>query len=96
MIFAEHPLSLQSICRLSIRNYIGPHRIRQIKTLSLNEDESSFTGVGIGLAPHLMNFLEYRQLFLSTGQLPDTINWDTVAHATVIKRLSKVLDEVST
>ena len=81
---------------MAIRRCIGPHRICQIKTLSLDESESSFTGVGIGLAPHLMNFLEYPQLFLSAGHLPDTISWDTVANATVIKRLSKVLDEVST
>ena len=49
---------------------------------------------GTGLAPYLIDFLEYRQLFLSVGQIPGSISWTNAAHANAIKRLSKVIREV--
>merc|ERR1719510_768068 len=68
------PLSLQSLCRLSIRSHIGPQRFCQIASLSVGNNEENW----IGLAPHLIDFLEYRQLFLSVGQLPVAISLDSV------------------
>ena len=90
--FTDCPLSLQSLCRLSIRSHIGPQRFCQIGNLSVRNNEENW----IGLAPHLIDFLEYRQLFLSVGQIPAGISLDSVTHTSAIKKLVKVLKEVKT
>merc|ERR1719510_56072 len=85
------PLSLQSLCRLCVRKYIGVHRLNRIRSLSISDDEENGKGL---LAPYLIDFLEYRQLFLSVGQLPGSITWNNATHTNSIKRLSKVIGEV--
>ena len=89
-IFLDHPLSLQSICRLAIRNELGPHRFCQIQKLPLDHAESG----GVGLAPYLIDFLEYRQLFLSVQQLPESNSWNNATHTKAVKLASKVIREV--
>jgi hypothetical protein len=86
----DHPLSLQSLCRLSIRQHVGSHRFSQIKNLSMNNQEIDENG----LAPYLVDFLEYRQMFLSVGQLPESNCWNNVTHTNAIKRLGNVMREV--
>ena len=90
IIFLDHPLSLQSICRLAIRNELGPHRFCHIQKLSLDHAESG----GVGLAPYLIDFLEYRQLFLSVQQLPESNSWNNASHTKAVKQASKVIREV--
>lgn len=90
MIFLDHPLSLQSICRLAIRNELGPHRLCHIQKLSLDHAESE----GVGLAKYLIDFLEYRQLFLSVQQLPESNSWNNANHTKAVKLASKVIREV--
>ena len=57
----------------------------------MSDDEGDGKGL---LAPYLIDFLEYRQLFLSVGQLPGSITWNNATHISAIKRLSKVIGEV--
>ena len=47
-----------------------------------------------GLAPYLVDFLEYRQFFLSVGQLPESTCWNNALHSNAIKRVEKVMREV--
>jgi hypothetical protein len=49
-----------------------------------------------GVAPYLIDFLEYRELFLSVGQLPESNFWNNDTHTHAIKRVVKVIREVST
>lgn len=88
---SEHPLSLQSCCRLSIRKQLQPHRLCQIKNLYLKDPTSEEV---YGLSPHIVDFLEYRQLFLSVGQLPELNLWNNSSHSSAIMRLGKVIREV--
>ena len=89
--FSEHPLSLQSCCRLVIRNQIGPHRVSQIKHISIKDIE---TDESYDLSPNIVDFLEYRELFLTVGQLPETDLWNNSSHSSAIKRLGKIIGEV--
>jgi hypothetical protein len=49
-----------------------------------------------GVAPYLIDFLEYRELFLSIGQLPESTFWNNATHTNAIKRVGKVIREVRT
>ena len=89
--FLEQPLSLQSCCRLLIRKQLGPHRLPQIKHLGIKDVE---TEEMYGLAPNIVDFLEYRELFLSVGQLPESDLWSNSSHSSAIKQLGKVIREV--
>ena len=51
--FADYPLSLQSLCRLSIRSHIGPQRFCQIGSLSVRKNEENW----IGLAPFCVRYV---------------------------------------
>ena len=82
---------MQSLCRLTIRNQIGSHRLDQIEKLSISNMETE----GGGLAPYLIEFLEYRQLFLSVGQLPESNSWKDASHTSALKRVAKVVREVT-
>ena len=90
-LFSEHPLSLQSCCRLVIRNQFGPHRVSHIKNISIKDVE---TDESYALSPNIVNFLEYRELFLTVGQLPETDLWNNSSHSSAIKRLGNVIGEV--
>ena len=84
-------MSLQSCCRLLIRKQLGPHRLPQIKHLGIKDVE---TEEMYGLAPNIVDFLEYRELFLSVGQLPESDLWSNSSHSSAIKQLGKVIREV--
>ena len=89
--FLEHPLSLQSCCRLAIREQLRPHRLSQIKNLYIKDVASDEI---YGLSPNIVDFLEYRELFLSVGQLPESDLWKNSSHSSAIMRLGKVIREV--
>ena len=89
--FSEHPLSLQSCCRLAIREQLRPHRLSQIKNLFIKDVASDEI---YGLSPNIVDFLEYRELFLSVGQLPESDLWKNSSHSSAIMRLGKVIREV--
>ena len=55
MSSADHPLSLQSLCRLSIRRAVGRTQV----------------GAGVphlNLTPHLSSFLSYQRFVMDTGE----------------------------
>jgi hypothetical protein len=61
--FSEHPLSLQSCCRIAIRKSLS---IEQL--CHLEEEEGGCSALLKN--KNLVDFLQFRQLFLSTNQIP--------------------------
>jgi hypothetical protein len=69
-------LSLQSICRLSIRRSLGPHRYHA--TSSLDE-----------LTQRLINFVDFKEFICSVAQLPPDYNVASLAKVSaVIKEIT--------
>ena len=64
----------------------------QIKNMSIKDVE---TDESYDLSPNIVDFLEYRELFLTVGQLPETDLWNNSSHSSAIKRLGKVIREES-
>ena len=62
----------------------------QIKNISIKDVE---TDESYDLSPNIVDFLEYRELFLTVGQLPETDLWNNSSHSSAIKRLGKVIRE---
>ena len=54
MFYPETPLSLQSICRLTVRKTLGIHHLSNVDKL--------------GLVPPYDDFMAFRELFISAGQ----------------------------
>ena len=65
--------------------------MQQIKNLAIKDVATEEV---YGLAPNIVDFLEFRELFLSVGQLPESDLWSNSSHSSAIKRLGKVIREV--
>ena len=70
-LFADSPISLQSLCRLTVRKAVGVFRLNEISDLDVS--------------PQVIDYLLFREVFLSINQVVDDRDLDVIPKLNQVK-----------